>query len=273
MAGAREAGDTVDLNVIRPVGKIGGLDAFRRLSWSPHMARFIVVMLVFLVPRFCCGEDSALDVVDKAIRAIDPAGKLQRAKAVEWFVEWNVDGDVTGSYVFQDLDHSRHFSQGFGLSAEVVISGEQGWLKAGTDKMARRLDKNEHLIARRRAYLNLIPVILTPLKDKSFQLRLAGQENVSGKPATIVKVTAPDGQEFTLFFDEKSGLLVKMVIKKTDNKGKDELEERLFENYKETAGVQAATLIRGRNIEGYPSADLSLKKFKLLDQVEPFQTP
>ena len=36
---------------------------------------------------------------------------------------------------------------------------------------------------------------------------------MKGKPAAALKVTGPDGKDFTLYFDKESGLPVRMVAK------------------------------------------------------------
>ena len=69
--------------------------------------------------------------------------------------------------------------------------------------------KNE----KRTVYLMVVPATILPLKSKDFKVESAAEENVKGKPAAALKVTGPDGKDFTLYFDKESGLPVRMVAK------------------------------------------------------------
>ena len=51
-------------------------------------------------------------------------------------------------------------------------------------------------------YLQVVPITLIPLKDKAFKVESAGEEKVGEKPAAALKVTGPDGKDFTLLFDK-----------------------------------------------------------------------
>ena len=66
---------------------------------------------------------------------------------------------------------------------------------------------------KRSVYLQVIPITLVPLKGKGFKYEAGGEEKVGDKPAVILKVTGPDGKDFTLYFDKESGLPVKLVAK------------------------------------------------------------
>src|SRR5438105_3864101 len=67
----------------------------------------------------------------------------------------------------------------------------------------------------RNLYLRVVPMTLVPLKGKGFKIQTAAAEKVGGKPALGLKVTGPDGKDFTLYFDKESGLPVKEVAKVT----------------------------------------------------------
>ena len=58
-------------------------------------------------------------------------------------------------------------------------------------------------------------MLLVPLKGKGFKFVSAADDKVGDKPASVVKVTGPDGKDFTLYFDKTSGLPVKRTAKLT----------------------------------------------------------
>ena len=51
-----------------------------------------------------------------------------------------------------------------------------------------------------------------PLKGKGFKVDSSGDEKVGEKAVAVVRVTGPEGKEFTLYFDKESGLPVKMKV-------------------------------------------------------------
>ena len=73
------------------------------------------------------------------------------------------------------------------------------------------LDGDDLAAEKRRAYLQAAPMTILPLKGKGFKVESATEEKVGDKPAAVLKVTGPDGKDFTLFFDKESGLPVKLV--------------------------------------------------------------
>jgi len=62
---------------------------------------------------------------------------------------------------------------------------------------------------KRSIYLQVIPIILLPIKRNDFRYEAAGEGKVGDKPALALKITARDGKVFTLFFDKETGLPVK----------------------------------------------------------------
>ena len=72
-----------------------------------------------------------------------------------------------------------------------------------------RLGDDEVAREKRNLYLQIVPVLLVPLKGKGFKVESAAEEKVGDKPASVLKVTGPDGKDFTISFDKESGLPVK----------------------------------------------------------------
>ena len=96
----------------------------------------------------------------------------------------------------------------------------------------------------------------------------AGEEKVGDKPAAILKITGPDGKDFTLYFDKESGLPVKQVARVVGFQGQEHNQETTFADYKEFDGIKKATKIEVKR-DGEKFQTFDLTEFKVLDKVEP----
>ena len=88
------------------------------------------------------------------------------------------------------------------------------------------------------------------------------------KPAVILKVTGPDGKDFTLSFDKDSGMPVKQVAKVVGFQGQEATVETTFSDYKDFGGIKKATKIKSTR-DGERFQDLEVTEFKVLDKVDP----
>jgi len=116
-------------------------------------------------------------------------------------------------------------------------------------------------------YLQVIPTTLVSLKGKGFKVQTAGEEKVGGKPAVGIKVTGPEGKDFTLYFDKESGLPVKQVAKVLDFMGNEFTQETTYGDYKEFQGIKKATKIANKR-NGTTFLEAKITEFKVLDKVD-----
>ena len=81
-----------------------------------------------------------------------------------------------------------------------------------------------------------------------------------------LKVTGPDGKDFTLYFDKDSGLPVRLVAKVTGWRGEEYVQDSTFSDYKDFGGFKKAakTSIK-RDGEDFLEAEIA--DFKVLDKV------
>src|SRR5262249_32646991 len=180
------------------------------------------------------------------------------------------DSEFTSETTVQGLDHLRNTFEGdFGgnkVKGAVVIDGDKGWRQFGNDKM--EIDKEGLAFEKRSVYLQVIPMPLVPLKDKDFKVEAAGEEKVDGKPAVGLKVTGPDGKDFTIYFDKESGLPVKQVAKVRGFMGEEFTQETTFADYKDFDGIKKATKVVAKR-EGEKFLESQITEFKALDKVDP----
>src|SRR5579871_5941414 len=165
-------------------------------------------------------DKHAKAILDKAIKALGGEENLKKVKAASWKMRGKItingeDSPFTSQATMQGLDHYRgEFEGEFGgnkIKGVTVVAKNKGWRQFADQLM--EVDENGIANEKRNVYLLVLPTILYPLKDDKFKLEAVGEKQVGGMPAVGLKVTGPDGKDFTLFFDKDSGLPVQVVAK------------------------------------------------------------
>jgi hypothetical protein len=178
--------------------------------------------------------------------------------------------EFTSHATLQGLDHYRAEMDGeFGgnpFKGVTVFNGDKGWRKFGDNKMD--LEGDALANQKRQSYLQVIPALPTLLKGKGFKLAGADDQKVDDKPAAGIKVTAPDGKDFTLYFDKETGLPAKLVAKMAGFQGEEFTKETTFKDYKEFDGIRKATKAESKR-DGQTFVKSEISEFKVLDKVDP----
>ena len=89
----------------------------------------------------------------------------------------------------------------------LVLNGDKGWIQAGG--ATRELTKQDLKERREELYVWRL-MNLTPLLNEEFKLTRLADAKVGGREAAVVKVEHKDYPDARLYFDKKSGLLVKL---------------------------------------------------------------
>ena len=210
-------------------------------------------------------------ILDKAITAMGGAEKLAKIdafsiKAKGTTVFGGNESDTTSDVTFKGLDHYRREFGSDQFHGIFVLAGDKGWRKFGDN--SSEIEGDGIANEKRRAYLEVIPITLVALKKEGFKIEAKGEEKVGDKPAVILKVTAPDGKDFTLSFDKESGLPVKEVATIMGFQGQETSQETTFGDYKDMGGIKKATKIVVKR-DGEKFQDLEVTEFKVLDKVDP----
>jgi hypothetical protein len=213
-------------------------------------------------------------ILDKAIKATGGEEKLKKIDAMSWKTKatltFNGDDNAFSSQsTVQGLDHFRtEFElqiQGNPVKGMVVLNGDKGWRKFGDQTMP--MDDDALANEKHQVSLNVIPTKLVVLKEKGYKLEAADEQKVGDKPAAGVKVTGPNGKDFTMYFDKESGLPVRIVAKVLGFDGQEFTMETTVKDYKDFDGIKRATKTESkRDGEAFIKAEIS--EFKLLDKVE-----
>ena len=238
------------------------------------MARYFATVFTSAILFVSCLPARAADgdakaILDKAIKAIGGEEKLAKAEAFSWKAKGTVnfggnESDSTEEVTIKGLDHLHREFGNDQFHMTVVLAGDKGWRKFGDNSTELEGDGLGH--EKRRVYLQVIPITLVGLNGKGFKYEAGGEEKVGDKSAAILKVTGPDGKDFTISFDKESGLPVKVAGKVFFRDEESDLETTLGD-YKDFDGIKKATKIEvKRNGESFQKMEVT--EFKVLDKVD-----
>jgi hypothetical protein len=186
-------------------------------------------------------KSEARAILDKAIKAMGGAEKLGQQKAVTFkgkgkFYGMGAGIDYTSDFAIQPPDKVR-FKMDFEVNAmkityASVFDGKQGWVKINDQTTA--LDKDGVAEAKEDRYAGRVETLAPLVKDKGFELAPVGEVKVGDRAAIGIRVSQKGHRDINLFFDKKTGLLLKSerTIKDQQMGGKERLQESLFSDYK-----------------------------------------
>jgi hypothetical protein len=219
-------------------------------------------------------EKEAKATIDKAIKAMGGEEKLSGVKAFSAKGKGQItlegkDYDFTFEMTTKGID--RYLStyevevDGMKFDGGTVLDGDKGWKKE--EGQVKKLDGESLALEKRNAYLDIVPILIVPLKGNGFKVESASDEKIGDKPVAVVRVTGPEGKDFTLYFDKESGLPVKMSGLVADEQGQEDNHETTFEEYKEFEGIKVATRSRiKRGAKRY--IEVEGMEFKALGEIE-----
>ncbi len=215
-------------------------------------------------------DNDAKSIVDKAIKALGGEEKLGKVNAFSWKGKGTItfngnENDFTSEMTFKGLDQYRREFGNDQFNGVVVLDGTKGWRKFGDN--STELEGDALANEKRTVYLNVLPITLVALKGKGFKYEAGGEEKVGDKPAVVLKVTGPDGKDFTLSFDKESGLPVKQVAKVIGFQGQEYTSETTYADYKDFDGIKKATKVVVKR-DGEPFQSWEVTEFKVLDKVD-----
>jgi hypothetical protein len=244
------------------------------------MKRFLSAVLATVLASGLNNPSRAADeepnaILEKAINALGGAAKLAKAGTATWKVKGkihfnDIENDFSSQATVQGLDHYRsEFDGEFGgnpVHGLTIVNGNKGWRKFSD--MITEMDDDAIANEKRSIYLQIIPAMLIPLKDKGFKIQTAPEEKIGGRSASVLKVTPPDGKDFTLYFDKESRLPVKLVAKVVGFQGDEFTQETTFSSYKEFAGIKKATRVDSKR-DGEQFVEVEITEYKAVDTLAP----
>lgn len=234
-----------------------------RRSWIAS-----ALLLVGLAGPSKADDARAVEIIDKAVKALGGEEKLAKVQAASWNAEGKLtlnggENKFNTRVTFQGDDRVHiDFEGEFGgnaIKGSTVVNGDKGWRKFNDNR--QELDADEIAREKRTLYLIISPAFPGRLKGKGFKATADGEEKVGDKPADVLKVVGPDGKDFRLFFDKESGLPVKAVARVTGWNGEEFEQASLFSDYKDFGGVKKATKVVSTR-DGEPFVEQTVVEFK-----------
>jgi hypothetical protein len=240
-----------------------------------HRAALLCVITVSIALPARADETEAKAVIDKAIKAMGGEERLSGVKAFSakgkgTLTLEGTDIDFGFEMTTQGIDRYRSTFEGevggTKFNGATVLDGDKGWRKVENE--VKKLVGEELTTEKRNAYLDIVPILIVPLKGKGFKVDSSSDEKIGDKAVAVVRVTGPEGKDFTLYFDKENGLPVKLSGVVADDRGEEDVQDTTFEDYKEFEGIKVATrflIKRG----GKRFVAVEGMEFKTLAEVEP----
>jgi hypothetical protein len=216
-----------------------------------------VSLLAATVSRAQADDAELRAIIEKAVAAHGGAEKLGQFKAVssKWVGKHKVenmfywDAVRTVTYEMPDkirLDYEVTNPNGNKFSFSRVVSGKKGW--QGSNRGTRDLPATDvtHITEEFYAHslASLAPFTVKDAfdKDKGFVLSPFGNVTVDGKEAVGVGVACKGRPDVNLFFDKKTGLVIKSERRTKDPRTEEEYTaESIYRDHKEFQGVMWPT--------------------------------
>jgi outer membrane lipoprotein-sorting protein len=179
------------------------------------------------------GDESGLAVIKKAIAAAGGEAKLAKYQSATFKEKGTYYGqgkglDYTGVYTVKWPTHFKMEIQGV---FTIALAGDKGWVNG--EKGIQDLPKDQLDVEIHNTKAGWMTTLL-PLTDKAFTLKVAD----AGKNHSAVEVTRTDYPTMRLYFDKKTGLLVKSEFKTkaAEQKFKEVLQEVTYSDFKTVDG-------------------------------------
>jgi hypothetical protein len=195
-------------------------------------------------------DAEARAIIDKAIKAHGGADKLSQFKAVS--AKWTGKHKVENMFYWDAvrvvnyempakirLDYEVENPNGQKFAFSRVVNGRKGW--QGSVRGTRDLKETEVTQIVDDLYAHWLASVV-PLKDTGFEVSLVGSVIVDGKDAVGVRVSCQGRPDVNLFFDQKTGLVIKSERRAKDLGTSEEYTaESIYRDHKAFQGVMWPT--------------------------------
>jgi outer membrane lipoprotein-sorting protein len=219
-------------------------------------------------------------VIERAIQATGGAEKLaqQATKGLTFKGKGKSyvmgEADYTGEWAIQPPDKVRFQldieANAMKITFVTVFDGKKGWVKI--NDMTLEMGEDDVAEAKENLYAGEVESLLPLVKGKGFELSPLGEAKVGDETAVGVRVSHKGHRDINLFFDKKTGLLLKSerTIKDTMMGGKERTQETVYSDYKEFDGRKQYTkIVIKRDGEKYVESEMS--DFERKDKIDDAQ--
>lgn len=170
-----------------------------------------IAMLLFVAAPRCLAQ-SAGKIINAWVRAVGGAKALQKLRSTDW--EGTVresNGTDAGEFTLITAAPGEFYEEFVFGPAQTVeaCNASSCWGEEGGGNLYTLFGVEEKRAEATGHYLNFA---LANYKKLKIYARLAGTENVDGRPADVVELTIPPGEKRRVYLDSESHLIVKEVI-------------------------------------------------------------
>jgi hypothetical protein len=242
----------------------------RTLPWIVGLA----VLLVPATNAVPAGDaEAARSLVDKAIRAHGGEAALSKWPASAGRLKGTFHGfgdavPFTGEFAAEGSDRSMTTVNarigGDTLRLVQILNRDKGWTR--TNDTTETMDKEELAEVQEEAYAAWVAT-LVPLKDKAVTLTRIGEVTIDRRPASGIRVARKGRREVNLYFDNKTGLLVKMARRMQDELGEEVTEETFMSDYKDVQGTKQAHKLTIKR-DGQPYMESQITEVRLAERLD-----
>jgi hypothetical protein len=190
-------------------------------------------------------QDEARAVIARAVQAYGGEAKLARLRCLRTTTRGTLQlpgGEAgfaaeTSAQLPGRIKNVLHCDlQGRTHTLTQVIDGEQ--VAVVVDGQAQPVKQQTEAELRELLYAQQVQTLTPLLRDAAYQLTLAGEERVNGRPAVAVQVAARGHRDVVLSFDQATGLLVKARRRTVDQAtAREVLQEEEYGDYRDRDGL------------------------------------
>ena len=228
----------------------------------------VTASLALSGPARADDREKALAVIERAIKAQGGAEALNKAQSRSRTGQGKlaVGGDLpfTTEETVQLPGRSRTVLEAGGRRQIVVLNGDKGWILP-LGGAAQELNKDFFEELREEPYVWWL-MTLTPLQKDGFELTPLPDAKVNGEDASVIKVSHRGHADVRMFFDKKTGLLVK-IARRAKEAGIPLDKEYSYSDYKEYDGVKLPTK-EITTVNGKKLSEVKFTDYQLLSKVE-----
>jgi hypothetical protein len=202
--------------------------------------------LAVLIAPAARAADEPKDILEKAIKAHGGAELLSKYKAARVKAKGKIDIPGVGEVEFTQETASMVPNK-FRDSMELKIAGKNYTVntlingdKCSIELDGKAIDVGDKLDETLKDVGNILQIgRLVPLREKTYELSLIGEDKVEGKKVVGLRVASKGHRDVSVYFDKDTGLIAKLEYRTVDpNSGNEVNEERIITEYgKDKDGV------------------------------------
>jgi hypothetical protein len=216
---------------------------------------------------------SPQEIIDKGIQALGGLEKLSKTEAANFqgkgtFYGMGQAAEFKGEWWIQPPDKFKNAisvdAGGQKMEFVQVLNGDKGWATMGS---LEEMTEDQRNIIKDDLYVRRIAHLVV-LKDPQYKLTSLGKSKVGDAEVWGVKVANNPHKDVNLFFDQKTGLLLRLQRQGKDPMSMQEVQwEMDYGNYKDEDGIKIARKISMKK-DGNDFIDMTITGHKLADRLE-----